>query len=403
MTLDSRPERMSPVPPSSESELPLELIPKVTLRPGPVPKHMRHKEHSRGSVREALSQLRRGRLSMAGVIAIACLVLVAVFADLLASDLPIACKVQGSTYVLPNVIRPAALREYDCSRIATEKDPSGWAVYPLVPFGPRQANMATVLSPPSRAHLLGTDAFGRDVFARLVHGARSSLSVALLAVTAFVAIGMILGSLAGFFGGSFDSLLSRLIETLTAFPTLVLVLVVQASVEHPTMLTLLAALALTRWTEVARLVRAEVMLVASQEYVLAARALGASPLRVLRRHVVPNASAPLLVSATFGVASVVLVEAALDFLRVGLPASTATWGETLSQARNHPTAWWLLAFPGFAIFACVASLNLIGEALRDALDPRLRASMAGGQEARASLDRGSAPPSSVAFDGTPHA
>src|SRR4029079_18281597 len=144
-----------------------------------------------------------------------------------------------------------------------------------------------------------------------------------------------------------------------------------------------------------------------QDYVLAARALGASPLRVLRRHVVPNASAQLLVAVTFGVASVVLVEAALDFLRVGLPASTATWGETLSEARTHGTAWWLLAFPVAAIFVCVASLNLVGEALRDALDPRLRAGAGagggGGAEAQATDGRGSAPPSSVAFDGTPHA
>jgi peptide/nickel transport system permease protein len=165
---------------------------------------------------------------------------------------------------------------------------------------------------------------------------------------------------------------SRSVDALSAFPTLILVLVVQAVVAHPTMGTLLTTLALTRWTEVARLVRAEVILVASQDYVLAARALGASPWRILRRHVFPNARAPILVAATFGIASVVLVDAALDFLHVGLPAPVASWGEMLGETRDHVSAWWLLAFPGLLLFVTVVSLNLLGEALRDALDPRLR-------------------------------
>ena len=155
-----------------------------------------------------------------------------------------------------------------------------------------------------------------------------------------------------------------------------LVLVVQALVAHPSVATLLAAIGLTRWPEVARLVRAEVLLVSSQDYVVAARALGAGPWRILRRHVVPNAFAPILVAATFGVASVVLVEASLDFLRAGIPAANASWGETLSETREHIGAWWLLVFPGLAVFVTVLALNLVGEALRDALDPRLRATSA---------------------------
>jgi peptide/nickel transport system permease protein len=168
------------------------------------------------------------------------------------------------------------------------------------------------------------------------------------------------------------------------------------------MLTFMLANGLTRWPEVARLVRAEVILVSSQDYVIAARALGASPFRVLRRHVVPNAFAPILVAATFGLASVVLVETALDFLRVGIPPSAASWGETLSETREHLGAWWLLVFPGLAVFVTVMALNLAGEALRDALDPRLRAALGGMAEGAPGPTSEPIPPTSAALDETTH-
>jgi peptide/nickel transport system permease protein len=303
------------------------------------------------------------------------IVLVAVFADFFASELPVACRVGGRVYVLPNVTHPEALAGTDCVRLRAEAGPGDWSFDPLVHFGPREGALvdgAPRVAPPGAApgHPLGTDEEGRDVFARLVHGSRASLGIGLLAALLFVGVGTVLGGLAGFYGGALDGLVARLIETLTPFPTLILVLVVQALLEHPSLESMLLAIGLTRWTEVARVVRAEVLLVSSQDYALAARALGVRPLRVLLRHVAPNAAAPVLVTAAFGIAQVVLIESSLEFLHVGVPLSVS-WGEMLSEARGHPGAYWLLLFPGLAIFVVVAALNIVGEAWRDALDPAL--------------------------------
>jgi peptide/nickel transport system permease protein len=355
----------------------------------------------------SFQQLKKSRLAKAGALVFALLSMIAIFADLVAGDLPIACRMHGQLYLLPAVTRPATLEGYDNLKIARDLGAGEWAIYPLMKYGPRTE--AEKLVPPlTSGHLLGTDARGRDVFARILHGTRTALTVGMMAVLAFVGIGIVLGALAGFYGGLLDATVARIIETLTAFPTIILVLVVQAILPRASMYTLLLAIGLTRWTEVARLVRAEVLHVNAQEYVMAARALGASPGRVLRRHVLPNAVAPALVAATFGVASVVLIEASLDFLRVGVPPESASWGEILSGAREVPGAWWLLVFPGTMIFLTVASLNLVGEALRDALDPRLRdaphrAALVGTAEAAETAARASQlPPTAATFDEGTH-
>src|SRR5688572_7022903 len=292
------------------------------------------------------------RFGAAPLLIAALLVLVAIFADLLASDLPIVCKVHDRLYLFPNVTHPHELAAFDVRDAA-------WSIGPLVAHGPRTTDKSAALGRPatSSGHPLGTDREGRDVFARIVHGTRSYLVFALLAVAASIVLGALFGAIAGLFGGATDAFVSRVIESVSAFPPLVLVLGVQAAVPTPTLMTLFLAIALTRWPEIARLVRGEVILASTRDYALAARALGASPLRVLRRHIAPNVRGPLVVAAAMGVSAVVLTEASLDFLRVGPPGGAASWGETMSEFRDAPGAWWLLAFPGVLIVATVLALT----------------------------------------------
>jgi peptide/nickel transport system permease protein len=301
------------------------------------------------------------------VVLLGMMLFVGVFADELASDLPVLCSVHGHVYVAPNVTHPHALDGWNQARIRDEGD---WAFGPLVHYGPEETT-GDALLPPLRVaqHPLGTDGNGRDVFARLVHGTRTTLGVALLAVAAFASLGLFLGAMTGFFGRRLDFVVSRVVETLSSFPVPIVVLVVQTLVVRPGLFSFLATIVLLRWTEVARLVRAEVLSVSSADWVLAARALGASPARVLRRHVLPMAVTPAIVAGVLGVGQVVLLESALDFLRVGLPSSIPSWGEMLSESRDHFEAWWLLLFPGTLVFTVAVATNAIGEALRDGLDP----------------------------------
>jgi ABC-type dipeptide/oligopeptide/nickel transport system permease subunit len=265
------------------------------------------------------------------------------------------------------------------------REGSARGVFPPLPVSPLETSFGHRLAPdwhrPGAAtgeeavhHLLGTDKSGRDVLARLIHGARVSLAVGVVAMSFAAAIGILLGSLAGYFGGRVDMLISRLIEIVMCFPTFFLILALLSIITTRSILIIMLLIGLTGWTGIARLVRGEVLRQRSLDYVAAAVALGAGSGRIIFRHVLPNAVAPVLVSITFGVAGAILTESGLAFLGLGVdPTSTASWGELLYQAREGPLLhWWLVLFPGFAIFFTVTTYNLVGEGLRDAMDPRLR-------------------------------
>jgi peptide/nickel transport system permease protein len=244
------------------------------------------------------------------------------------------------------------------------------AVFPIHRFSYRETDPSRSLLAPSAKHPFGTDNEGRDVLARMLYGTRISLTIGVVAVALYVMIGVVIGALAGYFGGKVDTLLSRLIEVMICFPTFFLILTLAALIEKRSIFHVMIIIGVTSWTGVARLVRAEFLKHKGLEYVQAARALGMPSGRIIFRHVLPNASAPVLVSATFGIASAILVESSLAFLGIG-DLTVASWGETLNAGRLSNRLWLILA-PGVAIFFVVTVFNLVGEGLRDALDPKLR-------------------------------
>jgi len=239
-----------------------------------------------------------------------------------------------------------------------------------IPFGPNDIDVANRLHPPDAQHHFGTDELGRDVLARMIHGARVSLTVGLLATMMALIVGCFFGAIAGYYGGVADWLVSRLIEVVLCFPLLFLALAIVAFF-GPSIWTIMIALGLTTWTSEARYVRGEFLRIREMEFAYAARASGARDARIIFRHLLPNALAPVLVSASFGVAYAILTESALSFLGLGVPIPTATWGSILATAKQFiEYAWWLVVFPGVAIFLTVAAFNIIGDRFRDALDPR---------------------------------
>lgn len=250
-----------------------------------------------------------------------------------------------------------------------QKEPySAW--FPPLRYGYRDTDPTRNVEPPSAQHWLGTDTEGRDVFARMLYGTRISLTIGVVAVSIYVGIGLLLGALAGYFGGWADMLISRLIEVMICFPSFFLILTIAALIERRSIFHVMIIIGVTSWTGVARLIRAEFLKHRSLEYAQAALALGIPRFRIIFRHILPNAIAPVLVSATFGVASAILVESSLAFLGIG-DLSVASWGETLNAGRLEQKLWLILA-PGFAIFFVVSVFNLVGEGLRDALDPKLK-------------------------------
>ncbi len=309
-------------------------------------------------------RFRRSRLATAALIYVLVMAAVALLAPLVANRKPLVQQT-------PDGLRFPAFADYVIGDPDMETPGAGTGILRApVPYSPNTVDLVQRLQPPGRGHLLGTDDLGRDILARMIHGARVSLTVGFIATTIALVIGSLLGAVAGYYGGFADWIVSRLIEVVLCFPFLFLVLGIVALFK-PSIYTIMIALGLTSWTSGARYVRGEILRIRDLEFAQAARASGARDARIIFRHLLPNALAPVLVSASFGVAVAILTESALSFLGLGVPLPTASWGSMLSQAHEHiGYAWWLILFPGLAIFTTVASFNLIGERFREALDPR---------------------------------
>jgi peptide/nickel transport system permease protein len=244
----------------------------------------------------------------------------------------------------------------------------------IAPFDPNfQGNIVlNRYKPPSMEHLLGTDKFGRDIFSRILYGARISLSIGFISVAISVTMGIVVGATAGYFRGWADTAIARFIDMLLSIPRIILLLVIIAMLE-PNIFLLVAVLGLTGWEGSARIVRGQFLSLREQEFVQAARALGYSNWRIILRHILPNTLAPIIVIATLGIGNVILLEAGLSFLGLGVQPPTASWGSMVNDGRDAMiTAWWISTYPGLAIVLTVVAFNLLGDGLRDALDPRLR-------------------------------
>jgi peptide/nickel transport system permease protein len=347
---------------------------------------------SPGFWKEAWRQFRRRKLAVAALAFVVLLAFVAIFSPAIAGTRPVVCRYKGEIY-FPCLYYFNARWENPIFMVdkfrdrypesLQAKDPGSWAVWPLTyndPYRPvyedewpeRPRNPTRDEGRPSRLNWLGTDQEGTDVLAQMVHGTRTALLVGFVSMGIASTIGIVVGALAGYFGGWADSALSRLVELVLCIPPLVLILALLAIVEEPTIWHIMAVIGSTGWTGIARLTRGEFLRLKEMDFVAAARTTGLGELRIIFRYILPNALAPVLVPITFGIASAILTETALSFLGFGPPPPSASWGSLLSAGRLNHTLWWLILFPGLAIFFTVLAYNLIGEGLQEATDPRLR-------------------------------
>lgn len=247
------------------------------------------------------------------------------------------------------------------------------AIFPPIPYGYERTDLGVREQPPSRKHWLGTDDVGSDVLCRLIHGSRISLSVGFVAVGISGIIGVMVGAVLGYFGGKVDFIGMRFVEIMMAIPVFFLIITIVAFFPR-SLLNIMIIIGITTWTGNARFIRAEFLKLRNQDFVQAAKVFGLPLRSILFRHMLPNAVAPVLVNATFGIAGAIFVEAALSFLGFGVAPPAPSWGQMLSLGigTTGRFLWWLSLFPGFAIFFTVMAYNLVGEGLRDAIDPRLR-------------------------------
>ena len=242
----------------------------------------------------------------------------------------------------------------------------------IAPYGVDDQDLLNKFQPPSAAHLFGTDEFGRDIFSRVIYGSRYSLAIGACAAILSAAVGMLVGSVAGFYGGKTDNILMRLIDIMLAIPSTLLGISIVAALGNG-IRNVIIAVAIGAVPSYARIVRASILSVKEQEYVEAARSIGASDLRIIMQHILPNCLAPIIVQITMSVAKAILEASALSFIGLGVQPPSAEWGAMLSAARPYfRSYWWIMTFPGLAIMMIIFGLNLFGDGLRDALDPKLK-------------------------------
>ncbi|AZR73701.1 peptide ABC transporter permease [Anoxybacter fermentans] len=248
----------------------------------------------------------------------------------------------------------------------------------ITPYGPTEQLIWTEgakakLAPPSWKHLFGTDLYGRDIFTRVIYGTRISLTIAVAATAISVIVGVFLGACAGYFGGWIDDVISWLINVIYSFPFLLFIIAIVAYLP-PSMWLTFVAIGCVSWMRYARLIRGQFLSLREKEFVEAARALGASDFAIMFKHLLPNAIAPIIVDATLGMGSIIMLEAALTYLGFGTQPPTPSWGYMISMGQSYISAgkWWWAVFPGIAICLTVLGFNLLGDGLRDALDPRLK-------------------------------
>lgn len=343
----------------------------------------KRRDKSEGYWHSVWRRVCRNRRGMAGLFFVALMFFVWIFSPLLATNQPIVCKYEGKWYC-PAIIelfqsrgtgrhwikkpKPFNLPQFEAKKELSDDD---FAIWPLIPYHEYEQT-TNFLAPPSASHWLGTDELGRDVAARMIHGTAVSVKVGFVSMGIAAIVGIIIGGIAGYWGGVIDMIISRIIEIVICFPVFFLILAIMVWLE-PNILNVMVVIGLTRWTSIARYTRGEFMRIKGQDYVIAARSLGIGHGRIMFRHILPNSLAPVLVSITFGIASAVLVEAGLSWLGFGVQAPNPSWGNILRTAYDSlRVAPHMVYPPCIAIFLAVLAYNLVGDALRDAIDPRLR-------------------------------
>jgi peptide/nickel transport system permease protein len=347
---------------------------------------------SPGFWRESWRRYRKRKLAVLALVFVVGLTALAATAPMIAGTRPIITRYKGEIY-FPFVWyynrtweNPIFNKDRFRGRFVENlkaNDPDSWAVWPLVYQDPYRRIRSEgewpghpenpIDGPPSRYNWFGTNQQGFDVFASMIHGAQTAVTVGFVSMGIAAAIGITLGALAGYFGWWIDVLLSRLIEVVMCVPSLVLILALVALLDRVTNFHLMVIVGCTGWTGIARLTRAEFLKLKQMEFVSAARAMGAGAGRIMFTHILRNSLAPVLVPITFGIADAILIESGLSYLGFGASPPNPSWGTLLSAGRGSiETTWWLILFPGAAIFLTVLAYNLIGEGLQEATDPRLR-------------------------------